>query len=248
MKSLFIVDGNNWFRRRIEVERIGNPLRRCFLELQNRPEDIVMVVWDGKYATKARKVIYPAYKATRRPPMESIFEAQDLLKSALAHSRCLSMEIEGYEADDVIAYLVKRYEPTHDILIESNDADFAQLGVKMTRQEFPIPAGAVTLYKTLVGDPSDNIPGVPGFGKGAWENLDIQEANYLRAALNTGEIDIKYVTNPKILKFLEAGGFETLKTYWKVVNFLPIPEVALSITIGKMDIEKAGKIFSRYEI
>jgi len=79
------------------------------------------------------------------------------------------IRVKGWEADDVIATLV-RSEPNEQFIIESTDVDFMQLpNVRIAREKpAPVEPQYMRLYKTLVGDPSDNIGGLKGFGKGAW--------------------------------------------------------------------------------
>lgn len=171
MSNILIVDGNNWFRLQAETSIRGNPLRECFNALQFAREEIVVVVWDGFRSLDARRKIYPEYKAKRNKPAQDFFSIQDEFKKIVRMSRCISVQLDGFEGDDVIAHLVNRYKHDHKIKLLSNDGDFGQLGVPMMREKFPTLPQWTRLYKTLVGDPSDNIPGLAGFGAGAWEKL-----------------------------------------------------------------------------
>lgn len=79
----------------------------------------------------------------------------------------------------------------------------------------------VRLYKTLVGDPSDSIPGIPGFGPKTWERCD-REA-YLR--LVRGEDGTLVDAPPRVRAWLDSpDNRRLLRTMWQVVGFLPVPE------------------------
>ena len=186
MPSVMIIDGNNWFRRRAETDVMGNPARRCFNEIQYASYDAVTLVWDGRYSLKQRRAIYPEYKATRKAPGENIFDYQNSFKQLAQLSRATSVEVPEFEADDVIARLVEHYQSGgYNVFINSNDADFFQLGVKMDREPSKVAARYMVTYKTLVGDPSDNIKGCGGFGKKCWEDRSQAELDILDAFVST---------------------------------------------------------------
>ncbi len=140
-----------------------------------------------------RKERLAAYKA-QRPPVDPNLVTQ--FESARELTRALNLPIldrAGYEADDIIASLVERFGNDVDIVIASGDLDTLQLvrGTSVTvetprkglgeivtydpaavKDRFGIPPELIPDYKGLVGDTSDNIPGVPGIGpKGASELL-----------------------------------------------------------------------------
>ena len=180
--SVMIIDGNNWFRRRAETDVFGNPARRCYNEIQFAKYDTVLLVWDGRWSLKQRRAIYPEYKGKRKPPAESLFDFQDHFKKVAQLSRATSIEVPEYEADDVIAALTKFYTQAGvEVFINSNDADFFQLGVKLDREPTKVKAHHMIAYKTLVGDPSDNIKGCGGFGKKSWEDRTNDELEILVA-------------------------------------------------------------------
>ena len=133
-----------------------------------------------------RNVIYPEYKANRDETPEDIKLSVPLIKKVLeALQISIRMEM-GYEADDLIGYLAKKAEKEgYDVYMMTPDKDFGQLvsdGVKMYRpgrggnpaeiwgpEEICARFGLnrtdqVIDYLGLMGDASDNIPGVPGVG------------------------------------------------------------------------------------
>lgn len=233
MTSVCVIDGNNWFRRRAETDVFGNPLRHCFYELQSMDYDKVILVWDGRGSLSARRKIYPEYKVHRSAPNESLFEFQNEFKQLAQLSKATSIEVVGYEGDDVIASIVNHWKKNGatKIFIESNDADFAQLGCEMARKEFKIPTRWVSLYKAVVGDPSDNIKGIAGFGGGAWDKLTDDQRKTLEIYVKNieghdqaiGQLNISEFLKPKPLKWLdEKANRDLLKAYYQIVQFLPI--------------------------
>ena len=230
--SVLIIDGNNWFRRKAETDIFGKPMRSCFYEIQNAPFDCVILVWDGFGGLTARRSIYPDYKANRQKPAESIFAFQDEFKKLAQLSRAISIQVNNFEADDVIACLVQhfRHHKSFDrIVIESTDADFTQLDAELMRAKpLKAPRDLVATYKTTVGDPSDNIKGIGGFGQKAWDALNSDERQVLKFFIDKlGTEDEAPVASladfmPKrcMTWLQEPGNLAQLKNYRDVVRFI----------------------------
>ncbi|MDP8974340.1 MAG: DNA polymerase I, partial [Actinomycetota bacterium] len=145
------------------------------------------VVWDsGKPAF--RMEIYPEYKAQRTAMPEELKVQLDHLDQILEAMNIPAMRAEGFEADDVLATLSKRIPEDVQLKIVTGDQDAMQLvdgevkvlrttrGVSETKEygreevieEYGVTPEQIPDYKALVGDSSDNIPGVRGIGpKGA---------------------------------------------------------------------------------
>jgi DNA polymerase-1 len=133
-----------------------------------------------------RNVIYPEYKANRDETPEDIKLSVPLIKKVLEGLQISTRMEMGYEADDLIGYLAKKAEKEgYDVYMMTPDKDFGQLvsdRVKMYRpgrggnpaeiwgpEEICARFGLnrteqVIDYLGLMGDASDNIPGVPGVG------------------------------------------------------------------------------------
>jgi len=161
-----------------------NTLRK-FLEEHNH--DKVIVMWDGESNSSVRKAIYPQYKANRRQDMnefkyESYLQQKLRVKQYLEEVFVRQVEIEGNEADDLIAYYCK-IATDEQIIIFSADKDLTQLisdnvtiYSPITKQYFKkgdnivinkvnIPHYNVLLTKIFTGDKSDNIDGIEGLGE-----------------------------------------------------------------------------------
>lgn len=149
-----------------------------------RPCDTILVKETGN-STGMRKRILPTYKEKRdanRPKeyYEEFNALQDKLISELAKVGASTVTRPHAEADDVIAYLALKLHGKK--VIWSRDKDLAALlsddvalwadNDLITENPYgPWPVEWIPVYKGLVGDPSDKIPGAKGFGDKAWLNL-----------------------------------------------------------------------------
>lgn len=154
--------------------------------------DYVVVAWDkSKTATSKRKEIYPEYKAGRTRPPDDFFAQIPLLHELLDSFGWPVLEMDDYEADDIIGTLsVEATEKGIETCIVSGDYDMMQLlsthasvyinkkgsdMMRFTEAEFEEKYGVKLAqfidYKALVGDSSDNIPGVRGIGPKAAQTL-----------------------------------------------------------------------------
>ncbi|MBN1619225.1 hypothetical protein JW890_00740 [candidate division WOR-3 bacterium] len=156
----------------------------------------IIAVFDGKKPS-FRKEIYPEYKSNRQKMPEALSEQIESLATGLPKFGCPVLRMENFEADDIIASLVKAYGSREEILIVTRDKDLAQLvrkGVsliypdkygrwdmmdeKKVKVKFGVEPSKIMDYLILTGDSSDNIPGVPGVGPKTAVNL-LQESGGL---------------------------------------------------------------------
>lgn len=255
---MIIFDANNWFRRRAEASTTGTPIRDCYNEVLRLSQNATcVVVWDGFKSLEARRKIYPAYKEKRNKPGNDFFESQKLFQKILEFSAATQVKVDGYEGDDVVAAIATRYRDYCDISISSNDGDLWQLGLPMDREKFPEEPHRVALYKTMVGDPSDNIGGAKGFGKGAWAKLTNPQKDMLHQiiassrSMTAGEITEKvadFYPNKALAWFTSPEGQSLLKTYYSIVNFLPVPWdlIEKNMKAGLNQPTLANPIFEEY--
>lgn len=154
--------------------------------------DYVVVAWDkSKTATSKRKEIFPEYKAGRTRPPDDFFAQIPLLHELLRSFGWPLLEIDDYEADDIIGTIsVQATEKDIETCIVSGDYDMMQLLSKHTsvyinkkgsdmmrftetefEEKYGVKLEQFIDYKALVGDSSDNIPGVKGIGPKAAQTL-----------------------------------------------------------------------------
>ena len=156
-----------------------------------KPTNIV-VVWEGGGAQR-RRAIYPEYKASRRPQKLNRFYGEDLPSTTenrtdqvsltvrfLRNAPVLQIYVADCEADDVIGYLVKHTFTDRECVIASSDKDYYQLlsdrvtqwspGQKKfitpecVQEKFEVSVTNFCTARAVIGDVSDNIPGVKGAG------------------------------------------------------------------------------------
>ncbi|MDD3272030.1 MAG: 5'-3' exonuclease H3TH domain-containing protein, partial [Syntrophomonadaceae bacterium] len=156
-----------------------------------------------------RSEIYGEYKANRSAPPEELQGQFQLLRDVLIARNVHYIEIPGYEADDIIGTLSKRAEDENlDCLIVTGDGDALQLvsdrvQVLMTkkgitemqiynpqqvREKWEVEPGQMIEIKALMGDASDNIPGVPGVGAKTAVKLIKEYGNIENLYQHLGEI------------------------------------------------------------
>ena len=232
-----IYDAHNWLRRRFET---GASMRLVIADVWATPG---IVVFDGPYAKKRRKAVFPDYKKRRNVAADTMYQQIDQFEKLVKHLPVVSMRIPGWEADDVIATCIKnelKMFPDATFYVESTDVDFLQLpNTKINRGKFDaikIPPDEMRLYKTLVGDTSDNIPGIKGFGKGAWATLTKADKLAFEEYFKNSDICSLPLEAPAYKKI--AGWFYDnqvlMKTFWDIVGFYDVPmdEIMAHTTIG----------------
>lgn len=155
--------------------------------LDDEKADYIAVAFDLKAPTFRHK-LYSEYKGTRKPMPEELHEQVPIIKEILQAMTIPVITLEGYEADDILGTLSKRSQTAgYEVSILSGDRDLLQLadthikvrmpktvkGQTIIENYYPedvqnkygvTPAEFIDL-KALMGDTSDNIPGVPGIGE-----------------------------------------------------------------------------------
>lgn len=195
MKDKFvIIDGNSLINRAFYalpllsnakgefsngVYGFMNILVKAILEI--KPKYIAVALDYGKKTF--RNSLYADYKARRRPTPKELIEQFPILRKFLNEMQIKYVEVPNFEADDIIGTLSRKFD-TYNIII-TGDRDSLQLindnteiwltkkGItevkNMTRQtffeEYGIDVEQFIDLKALMGDSSDNIPGVPGVGE-----------------------------------------------------------------------------------
>jgi len=191
-KKLVLVDGSSYlFRAYHGLPKLESPTRHptgaiygvlnmLRKLIRDEQPDRVAVVFDAKGKT-FRNDIYPDYKANR-PPMPDELRVQiEPLHQIIKAQGFPLISIEGVEADDIIGTMsCQATEQGYQVLISTGDKDMAQLVNEKVRlintmnnhfmdeaavvDKFQVRADQIIDYLALMGDSSDNIPGVPKVG------------------------------------------------------------------------------------
>ena len=263
MSTLRIYDANNYLRRHFEK---GASVQAIVPQYQSF---VSLWVFDGAGALARRRAIYPDYKVKRDRETPTLNGAYDFLKAVkvelLPHcENAIVLDMPGWEADDVIAHLVLAYEQVSGITaieLYSNDGDFLQLKasskklkimdtIKLAEQVRP---PLIRLYKTLVGDSSDNIPGLKGFGDKAFAGMSPSLiSNWVQYLIGVNDEDlVKALADslkPAQRAWFLGEGKELLRTFWKIVGFLPIDDdlVNSSMQVGAPDRDEYQRTCRQY--
>ncbi|MBR3270069.1 hypothetical protein IKG07_02370 [Candidatus Saccharibacteria bacterium] len=147
----------------------------------------VVVAWDSKTSTSKRKALFKDYKAGRIKPGEDFYAQIPLLEELVKNLGWSFVELNDYEADDIIGTLSEQADEAGDYetYIISSDLDMLQIvdenthmwrilkgfsnieqiDIKEIEEKYGIKKSQFLDLKSLKGDSSDNIPGVPGIGE-----------------------------------------------------------------------------------
>jgi DNA polymerase-1 len=249
--SILMIDGLNTFLRSFSMINHINPalnhvggltgfLKSIGYAIRQINPTYVIVVFDGIGSSNNRRNLFPGYKANRtlgRVINKEMFgDNSEDEREAIANQmqrlmhylQCLPISIiciDGLEADDVIGYLVKRFEK-HEapkkLTIMSADKDFLQLISAKTQvyspskkkiyqpadvlEEYGISSRNYIIQKILLGDSSDNVPGVPGLGPKKFAKMFpelVEETQY----------DLQYILDKSEKSLNEHKLFPTLLSF-----------------------------------
>lgn len=196
-KRLIIIDGNSLINRSFFAiqQRLTNKdgvptnavygfLNMLFKVMEDYKPDWLSVAFDMKAPT-FRHSAYADYKGTRKGMPDELAVQMPILKEILDAMGIHRTELSGFEADDLIGTISKRFGANgHEVLILTGDKDALQLvdeqiTVLITKQgisvidvmtpekvmtDFGLTPAQIVDLKGLSGDSSDNIPGIPGVG------------------------------------------------------------------------------------
>ncbi len=201
------------------------------------PPRQTLIIWDGMNAKQRRRSFLPTYKQGRDkiPEVnEQLNLARDTIKHATYFLGATSIEQNGMEADDVIGFLCKRLRHTPNVvctadgdlsvLVDDNTSVW-RLGQLNENPCGPFPHKYITLYKALVGDTSDKIPGAVGFGDAAFidfvRTFELDGLDELQAMILEGRLDElkdSVADFPRVKKILEQKDLVT--TCWRVASLM----------------------------
>ncbi len=135
---------------------------------------------DEKAPTFRHKV-YPEYKATRDKMPEDLVAQLEPINELLDAAKISTLSLAGYEADDIMGTLATKFSDKFDIVILTSDKDLYQLvnnniqiyrlskkvyvGINDVKKKFGVSPPHITDLLALMGDSSDNVPGIPRVGK-----------------------------------------------------------------------------------
>ncbi|QTF10519.1 DNA polymerase I [Brenneria izadpanahii] len=275
---LILVDGSSYLYRAYHAfppltNSAGEPTGAMYgvlnmlrsLLVQYHPTHVA-VVFDAKGKT-FRDELFESYKAHRPPMPDDLREQIEPLHRMVKAMGLPLLAVSGVEADDVIGTLALQAEKSSiPVLISTGDKDMAQLvtpnvtlintmnntilGPQEVCDKYGIPPELIIDFLALMGDSSDNIPGVPGVGE--------KTAQALLQGL--GGLDTLYANLDKIadLSFRGSKTMAPKLEQHKDVAYLSYQlatiktdvELELSceqLTVAEPDVDELHRLFSRYE-
>jgi len=207
-KTFFIIDGSSYiYRAFYAIRRLTNSkgmatqavygfITMLLKVVRERKPDYICVVFDAP-GRNFRHDLSDAYKATRQESPEELGPQIPYIKKVVEYFGVSQLELAGYEADDLIASLALWGSAQGlEIVLVSGDKDLHQLirdpyvrqwdpqndrlfTEKVVRERFGVEPGQMVDYLSLVGDTTDNVPGVKGIGEktacrllNQWGSLD----------------------------------------------------------------------------
>lgn len=261
MEKIVLIDGNSILNRAFYgimgskmlmtpdgkyTNAIYGFLAILFKVLEDIKPEYLMVAFDLKAPT-ARHKMYEGYKANRKGMPNELAEQMPILKDILRSMNIAIVEMEGYEADDILGTMAKKAEKERlDVTIVSGDRDTFQLTsnhikvriphTKMGKTEvdvfdedaikekYGIMPKQLIEVKGLQGDTSDNIPGVPGIGeKTALELIQkYHSIANLYLEIERDKADLKPKTKEKLVANRELA--ELSRTLGTINTEVPIEE------------------------
>jgi DNA polymerase-1 len=269
MPTLYLIDGHNvLYRTFYGVPRLTAPdgtptnvvlgVARILLRILRTEEPAaVAAVFDSPGPTP-RHDLYPEYKATRLKVPEDLLSQVPLVNEVIDALGVRRVAVPGVEADDIIGTLSRKAEGAGmDVVIVSSDKDLYQLVSKRVKvrdglkgnevseaqveETFGVPPGKVADLLALSGDPSDNVPGVPGIGEKTASGL-IREFGSLEAVLS-GTGKLKGSRKEK----LERGA-DAARLSLKLVTIdrdVPLEDKLADFVPGGVDAARIAPLFRR---
>ena len=236
---------------------------------EHRPEYLGWVLDSGMSFRHER---YPAYKATREKlteELQSDFDrGMERIRAALDAFRVPILSLQGYEADDVIGTLARQsVDAGVNAVLVSGDKDFQQLvrpgvwvlnpgrggsaaveeswvSVENGSERLGVAPSLVTDYLALVGDSSDNVPGVKGIGEKTAQELVTTYGSVETILAHAGELTKK---RPREA-LLEQGGLALLsKELVTIRDDLPISLELEKLRLAKPDYARLRSLYVELE-
>jgi hypothetical protein len=247
-----IFDANNTFRRGMEDRTaVFNQPRQTFVEASTAVNTQIYV-WDGYAHNVRRRNLFPGYKI--RPPVnEDIYTGLLFLRQILGHTKATQIEVPLWEADDVIGTIARKWiKAGETVKIHTNDLDYFQIQGAIldgVNNNTGTTCEYIPLYKALVGDSSDKIPGLPGFGPKAFHQLEPFWDDLIEW-LEIGDLTWSFKSVPwskAALAWLQVPEHRDLiQAYWKIVHLWPMDEdlIFKHMKVGVPD-EAAGEALLR---
>lgn len=270
---VYLVDGSSYVYRAFYAIRQplstsqGLPTKAVFgfknmLERLIRQEQphYLAVAFDERGPT-FRHEVDPTYKAHRPPMPDELAVQLPYIRRLVAALNIPCLSLPGYEADDILGTLARRFEAQGcAVILVSGDKDLCQLvtdhttildtmkdqrvGIAEVQERFGVEPARVIDVLGLMGDASDNIPGVPGVGEKTAKQL-IAEFGTIEALLTR----VNEVKQPKLRERLQQYAESARLSRQQATIDLQVPlDIALeALTIDPPDVPALRQLYEELE-
>lgn len=268
--TLYLIDGSSYiYRAYFAIKRLSSPsgfptnaiygFTQMLLKLvkDHQPQHLAVVFDVGRVTFRTE--LYPAYKANREEMPADLRQQLGPIRDLVRAFNIPVVELEGYEADDLIGTLAARWEAQGGtVVVVTGDKDLMQIVTERTtlldtmknvvsaipqvQERFGVgPAGVVDILG-LAGDSSDNIPGVPGIGEKTAIKL-IQQFGSLDALLERAN-EVPGKTGEKLREFADQARLS--RTLATIVTDLPYELHPDHLAAREADTAQLNELFKEY--
>jgi len=230
-ETLYLLDGSSYiYRAYFAIRHLSSPkgfptnalygfTQMLLKVMKDRTPEHVAVIFDAGKKT-FRNDLFPQYKANRSAMPADLAQQIGPIKEMVRAFNIPALELEGYEADDIIGTIARRCEAQGlDCVVVTGDKDLMQIvtekvtlldtmkdksfGIEEVREKFGVDPERVVDVLALWGDTSDNIPGVPGIGEKTAKKLMEEFRSLDELLARAGEV--KGANGPKLVEFADQA-------------------------------------------
>lgn len=298
-KDLYILDVSGYiFRAYFAIPSMTNPkgkstnalfgfIRSLIKLFKDFGPDHIVAVFDGPNNKKGRQAIYSQYKANRTKIMEDLPEQIEFAKQFCRLSGIPEVEVDGVEADDTMGSIAKwAAKEGWKVYLCTSDKDLCQLvednifilntwkenlilDAAKVEEVYGVPPSAIVDMLAIMGDTSDNIPGLPGFGpktavsllqeygtlenllanadqvKGAAKQKTLKEGvelAFLSKKLATINTDVKFFEDPTFFRKSPADGASLREFYLDMDFHSLLKDLDQAVTVEKKEEKKVSYV------
>ncbi len=268
--TLYLIDGSSYlYRAYFAIKRLSSPsgvptnaiygFTQMLLKLLKdyQPHHVAMVFDVGRVTFRTE--LYPAYKANRAEMPDDLRQQMGPIRDLVRAFNIPVVELQGYEADDLIGTLAARWEASGGkVVVVTGDKDLMQIvteqttlldtmknvtsGIPQVHERFGVgPKGVIDILG-LAGDSSDNIPGVPGIGEKTAIKL-VQQFGSMDSLLErAGEVPGK--VGEKLREFSEQARLS--RRLATIIRDLPYELHPDQLLAQEPDTERLNELFKLY--
>lgn len=276
-QTIFLIDAHGFLHRNYhalpklstssgqEVGALYGFVRWLIKMLKEKNPSYVAVCFDSPGGCSRRKALLPSYKANRKKPDDALVSQLNLARDLVRELGLAVVAKEGIEADDLMAFIALRAEEQNvDSVLVTSDKDVYQFlsphisiwpgggkegfkGPEAAKEKFGVDKSFLPDYFAIVGDASDNVPGIMGVGpKSAVELINKfgHLEDIIRAAQNDNP-DLKPAVAKKIREHVE----EALLSKQLVIldRNLNMPFNLADYQVRTPDPKRLADLFAQYE-